>query len=146
MNRKLNRSLFIGLILLNLLIYSSCNKDTGPFILERPEIISPKDTTSYSLVIQPIFDSTCVSCHNADHYTGLDLSKYKSYAMLVKVESINYSPVYRVQPFKPDSSVLWHKIINDDIYGTVMPANGDMLNVDQIKKIKKWIVEGAKNN
>ena len=94
----------------------------------------------YQRQIQPIWNSRCVSCHSGSFPAGgLNLSSGVSYSQLVDVISPNYG-VWRVRRGRPDSSVLFHKIINTRIYGGRMPPSGK-LSESEIMLIEKWIRE-----
>jgi hypothetical protein len=72
-----------------------------------------------------------------------------AYPELVNVSSQNYGPLNRVKPFKPDSSVLYLKIIENpstDV-GQRMPANGPpYLSEYEQELVKFWIEQGAEDN
>jgi hypothetical protein len=115
----------------------------------KDTIIRPSLSTSgndlslkidYQRQIQPIWNSRCVSCHSGSFPAGgLNLSSGFSYSQLVDVISPNYG-VWRVRRGRPDSSVLFHKIINTRIYGGRMPPSGK-LSESEIMLIEKWIRE-----
>ena len=64
----------------------------------------------YDTVIQPLWNSNCISCHIYGHSSGLNLTSGNSYDDLVDVTSNNYSPALRVASGAPGSSVLYDKI------------------------------------
>jgi hypothetical protein len=115
----------------------------------KDTIIRPSLSTSgndlslkidYQRQIQPIWNSRCTSCHSGSFPAGgLNLSSGFSYSQLVDVISPNYG-VWRVRRGRPDSSVLFHKIINTRIYGGRMPPSGK-LSESEIMLIEKWIRE-----
>ncbi|MCC6011863.1 c-type cytochrome [Candidatus Caldipriscus sp.] len=115
----------------------------------KDTIIRPSLSTSgndlslkidYQRQIQPIWNSRCVSYHSGSFPAGgLNLSSGFSYSQLVDVISPNYG-VWRVWRGRPDSSVLFHKIINTRIYGGRMPPSGK-LSESEIMLIEKWIRE-----
>ncbi|MFQ6607798.1 MAG: T9SS type A sorting domain-containing protein [Fidelibacterota bacterium] len=96
----------------------------------------------YYTEIQPIFNSYCISCHVSGHSSGLDLTQSASYQDLVNVESSNYAPALRVEPYAAENSVLWNKISNSGTYGSVMPPSGQ-IDQNHIDLISTWIDEGA---
>ncbi len=89
----------------------SCKKENPPTGPDTGESIN------YDRDIQPIWNNSCVSCHSGSSPSGgLDLSAGISYSNLVNVISPTYN-VWRVRSGKPDSSVLYHKIIDSERYG-----------------------------
>jgi hypothetical protein len=89
----------------------------------------PGDTTSYSLEVQPIFNSGCVGCHGGS--TAPDLREGKSYQSLFDNNFVVKS--------KPEESVLY----------TCLQSGGSMVgysNPTSNAIIYNWILEGAKNN
>ena len=88
--------------------------------------------TSVSLKnnIQPIFDNSCINCHNQQANT-FNLKTGYSYKSLLDNNLINID--------KPSNSVLLIKINNNH------PFEG-AVNIYEYGLIKKWIEEGAKDN
>ncbi len=123
-----------------LFVCTACVSEEGPVFTEIPTI-----DVSYSADIQPIFNNNCIVCHDQTHETGLDLRTNESYNLLVNVVSTNYAPNVRIEPFSLENSVLWHKIVGDDIFGNQMPLGGSLSNFE-IEKIESWIELGALNN
>lgn len=123
-----------------LIVCTACVSEEGPVFTEIPTI-----DVSYSTDIQPIFNNNCIVCHNQTHETGLDLRTNESYNLLVNVVSTNYAPNVRIEPFSLENSVLWHKIVGDDIFGNQMPLGGSLSNFE-IEKIESWIELGALND
>jgi len=107
----------------------------------------PPFTVSYSLQVQPIFNSRCVSCHGgAIQNGGLDLRAANSYDNIVDVVSSGYAPDKRVVPGDPVASVLFGKVMNTGDYGQRMPPAGAALSVANQQTIETWIQEGANRN
>lgn len=86
------------------------------------------DTTvvTYTGTIAPIMDQYCNSCHKegsnsiiTDNYTDLKIIA--------------------------DDKRLWG-VVNHDSNFSPMPKNADKLSSCDLKKIKKWLDEGAQNN
>jgi len=124
-------------------LFSACTSDKGPVNIPTSDDIG---NVSYSKDIQPIFTANCIVCHDKNHSTGLNLKTGKSYDLLVNVISSNYAPAVRIAPYSKEKSVLWHKIIDDGVFGGKMPRIGDPLSSFEIKKIEKWIDTGTPNN
>ena len=141
MNKIFTYCLDTVLIISILFITTSCVMDEGPMIIR-----STNDTPSFSQDIQPIFNNSCISCHDDEHSAGLDLRMGFSYSLLVNVPSIRYSPFIRVKPYSADSSVLWNKVAGTRVNGVQMPAGGPYLRTYEIDNIRNWINKGAQNN
>ena len=129
------------IILVGLVVLTSCVAEEGPIIVETDETLE----VSFSNDIQPIFTNNCIQCHNDNHPTGLDLREGMSYNLLVNVSTTNYAPNLRIEPFSLENSVLWHKINNDGMFGGQMPPT-QMLSNFEIQKIEAWIELGALND
>ncbi|MCD2259587.1 c-type cytochrome [Psychroserpens luteolus] len=125
-----------------IIILVSCSAEEGPIFIETDEPFE----VSFSADIQPIFTNHCIQCHNQNHPTGLDLRDGMSYDLLINVSSTNYAPNLRIEPFSIENSVLWHKIIDDGVFGQQMPPIGDGLSNFEIQKIEEWIIQGALND
>ena len=136
----------IGNLLLVIPIFMiSCTKDSGPVFI--PKEHDPNDsiiTISFADDVQEIFDTECWFCHpnNGD----LDLGVGISHAELVNVQSANYPPNMRVVPYDTAASVLFHKIMRDDVYGLEMPPGALELTEQEKAIITTWILEGALDN
>lgn len=125
-----------------LLLSNSCNKDKEFIIVSST---TATDTVSFSVDIQPIFNNSCIGCHDATHVTGQDLRPGISYSKIVNVVSYGYAPALRVKPFDAANSVLWNKDAGTGVYGQQMPVGG-FIPQFEMDLIKKWINQGAKNN
>ena len=95
-------------------------------------------SVSYIDEIQPIFNTSCVSCHASDspNYSNhqLDLTSYSE--LMIGGESGSV-----VVPFDASSSLLWQKISQYQ-----MPPYGsgiDFLSPEQTSLIANWIDDGA---
>jgi len=62
------------------------------------------------------------------------------------VETAGYRPAFRVVPGDTASSVLYHKIIGDGVYGGPTPEHDEALSAADVARIATWILEGARNN
>jgi hypothetical protein len=80
--------------------------------------------------IQPIFNTSCVSCHDASHSTGLNLMSYSNV-----MEGSNNGDV--ITPLDHSASLLWQSINSGE-----MPPNSDLMST-QIDLIATWIDQGA---
>ena len=105
--------------------------------------------SSFSAINDEVFQNSCVfsSCHSSGNGAG-DLSlESEAYEELVDVaaqgEDLDGDEV-RVIPGDPDSSYLIWKLEGDDrIVEDPMPPNGSSLADRDIKRIRKWIEDGA---
>jgi hypothetical protein len=127
--------LFLGI----LLSLQSCYKDVGPI---EPEGETPTENVKFSTDIQPIFTSTCVSCH--PNSGNLDLTNGNAYNNIVNVNASGYSGKLII-PNDVENSILYKKIDGSRVFGSNMPL-GTSLSSGQINTIKQWIIEGALNN
>lgn len=124
----MNKLLKIILVLSFSLLCFSCYYDE---VLERPDLPVPEDV-SFQNEIQPIFNTSCVACHNEDR--DPDLRAGNAYAALING---NY-----VIAGDADNSQLYN-----DLPGVGHPVNvGFSLSDEDIALIRAWINEGAQNN
>ena len=84
----------------------------------------------YNSEIQPIFNSSCISCHGGSG--GLSLTSYNNV-----MNGGNSGDV--VIPYDHANSLLWQYINS----GFMPPGNNPDLNSDEIDLIAAWIDEGA---
>ena len=92
----------------------------------------------YNSEIQPIFNTSCVSCHNSDspNYSNHQLNLTSYAGLMLGGESGSV-----VVPFDASSSLLWQKISQ-----YAMPPYGsgvDFLSEEQTNLIGDWINDGA---
>lgn len=158
-------SIFLALFIAIAVSIAGCG-DLDPFI-EDCESLSPGEncepspppegSVSFSLNIQPIFNSNCIKCHaGVGAPLGLDLRAQFSYDNLVGVKSKEVPPDLRVNPGNSDpcegGSYLVEKISGCPLgsgvpgVGQRMPLGGPYLSDDEISLIMEWIDEGALNN
>ncbi|WP_421774556.1 c-type cytochrome domain-containing protein [Gracilimonas sp.] len=109
-------------------------------ISETPDI-NPNDI-SYSADIQPIFTSSCGSCHINSSTNGVNLTSYST--TINSTGSVAGGPI--VVPGEPENSPLVEKIKPDPSYGSRMPTTGQYLTPTEIAKIEAWITGGAEDN
>ncbi|GBD86707.1 planctomycete cytochrome C [bacterium BMS3Abin03] len=130
MNRLLNIILFTFL----LIAFTDCD-DT--VVQEVDNRTIPDSNVSFSKNISPIFELKCNSCHgNGKTEAGLNLT----------------SPAYFVDgiivvPGEPDNSVLVWTIEWKAGFPSMPPPDYSVpLTSEQIRGVKTWITEGAKDN
>lgn len=119
------------------MLFSGCDDTiTGKEIDERP---IPQSNVSYSKHIQPVLELKCASsgCHNdATRAGGLALT---SWAQTTADPIITF-------PGEPDNSMLVWTIEARAGVPPMPPVGYPPLTADQIRGIRTWIAEGAKNN
>lgn len=121
------------LALIGILMYS-CRKDEGPIVIP-PAVTIP---VSFRNDVQPIFNSSCISCHNATHqYLQLD-SCCSYYELFYTGTNASY-----IDTLNPSNSILIKRMTGE--IGPTMPLTGQ-LPQDQIDLVLRWIEEGARNN
>jgi len=127
------------------ILLAGCNKT-----ITSPEISNQHiDTTvSFKNDVQPIFNTSCAKdgCHAGSQNNGMDLTEGNSYSQIVNVPSYDASGYMLVMPFNADSSAIYLKIIDSPIAGLGMPYGEAPLSNSNIKTIRSWIDQGAKNN
>ncbi len=105
---------------------------------------------SFSKDIQPIFNSSCVVCHQGAGQAGLTLEPNLSYSKLVGVPSTESATELRVKAGAPDVSYLLAKVNGAQIAaggsGAQMPYGSVPLSAAKISLIQQWIAAGAPNN
>ncbi len=134
---KLNFSA-VWALLLAFFVLSGCAKDQGPLVQStggNPP--PPPDSTRYSTVILPLFNTYCTACHNQFH-AKLKLVSCCSYEQLT---STGFSAPY-VFAANPAASKLLQYLHGNPI---MMPPSGQ-LPQSEIDKVQRWIQEGAKKN
>lgn len=103
-------------------------------------IVFPDSGVSYASHVQPLFDQTCAfsSCHGSDTYAqrGFSLESY---------DHLMFGTAAVVIRGNPDNSPLIWRI--EGRFGlTRMPLNRTPLNDNQIRGLKRWILDAAQNN
>jgi hypothetical protein len=93
------------------------------------------------------------NCHVApEPQAGLNLSEGASYANLLNITPNNATAtadgLKRVMPGKPDSSLLYHKLVfapghHAHDYGNVMPVGTGGVSAGQLEWVRQWIAAGA---
>ncbi len=125
----------IFLITIPLLLFiSSCDDQIN--VPSDAEI--PDSNISYSQHIQPIFNVRCATAGCHDDQTkaaGLSLTSYQN-------TTASYVIVY---PGNPDASLLVLSVEGKSTY-PMPPPGRPPLTQKQIKAIRTWVKEGAKNN
>ncbi len=113
---------------------SSCKSSTAP-ITKLSDIVFPDSDISYNRTIQPLFNIACATpgCHDAQtEAKNLDLTSYAAlrlrfYDVVIPHDTIN-------------SRLVWS--IEGRLGSVPMPPSAALLP-NQIRGLKKWIMEGA---
>lgn len=114
--------------------FSACRKDIGPVVVP-PAVTAP---VSFKSDIQPMFNSSCISCHNASHqYLQLD-SCCSYYELFFTGANAPY-----IDTLNPSQSLIIKRMTGE--IGPTMPLTG-ALPQSEIDLVLRWIEEGAKNN
>ncbi len=101
----------------------------------------PNGTSTYAGIIQPIFNSRCVSCHSASNpQSGVNVS---SYSATMASRGTQYNALI-VNPGNANGSPLHNKLQSNPQFGSQMPQ-GAPLTTQQITAIRDWINAGALN-
>lgn len=107
---------------------------------EKEEAIDPNKPVSYYKQIRPIFQGQCNGCHQPAKAKG-DYIMTEFQRLLKGGEN---SPA--ITPGKAEESYLL-KLITPDAKGKAeMPQKADPLHETQIALIKRWIIEGARDD
>ena len=127
-----------GCVLIVLIGLSSCRDSSNP-ITKIDEIVFPDSNISYAKQVQPLFNYACATaaCHDraTEENKHLDLTYYSGlkngdYVIVYERDTANSILVWCIE---------WRAIPN--VYP--MPPTRQ-LSQNQIKGIKMWIMEGAK--
>jgi WD40 repeat protein/mono/diheme cytochrome c family protein len=112
-----------------------------PLFAAEPKKEKEPDVVSYYRHIRPIFAQQCQGCHQPAKQGGDYVMT--SHADLLKSgtrEGIG------VVPNQPDKSSVVSQIISKDGKPAAMPKGRDPLSPYEVALIKKWIVQGAKDD
>ena len=132
----MNKLLKITIVFTFALSVYSCTKDKGPFTPSKVDT-SEIDTVSFTTHVQPIFDASCISCHNASH-SKLDLQPAVSYNQLL---TGGFSAPY-VDTANPTQSNIYLHLTGAL---SIMPPSGSLPD-GNIDVVLLWIEQGALNN
>ena len=103
------------------------------------DIVFPDSGVSYGRHVQPVFDRTCAfsGCHGADTFEefGFSLDSYLNATnrtdIIIPRDTVNSKLVWRIE----------------GLFGFPrMPLDRPPLNTNQTRGLKRWILEGAKDN
>ena len=110
-----------------------------------------KEVVSFGIDIQPIFDASCITCHQPGgeaeaHGINLDLTRDAAYDSLIGPTSQEDANFPLVQPGAPDLSWLYIKMSRDvPPHGLTMPPFHKLPDA-QLQLVATWILSGAPND
>jgi hypothetical protein len=131
----MRKVLYLILLVFSVIIYLGCDDSITVADVDNREI--PDSNVSYAKDIAPIFELKCVSCHgNGRLDAGLDLTDWSQFV-----------DGRIVVPTAADNSLLVWTIEWRAGFPSMPPPNFSVpLTAVQIRGVKTWIDEGAKNN
>lgn len=124
---------------------------SGPTTTPSTQTVVP----SFARIQSQILNTSCATanCHvGTTAPAGLMLTPDVAYEQLVGVKPTNPNAVAdglrRVMAGKPDSSLLYHKLVfppghHAHDYGNSMPSGGLGITVGQLEYVRQWIAAGA---
>lgn len=107
----------------------------------QANIVFPPTNVSYGQQVEPLFLVACAipGCHTEESAGGAGGLSLETYQDALSV------PLIIIPKDTTDSRLVWS--IEGERGSTLMPPIGrPPLNSNQIKGLKQWILEGAKNN
>src|SRR5689334_18278814 len=103
-------------------------------MLGAKQLAAQQEKITYQEHVRPIFNASCVSCHNPDkNKAGLDLTSYTS----TMAGSSNGKVL---QSGEPDSSMIYLLVTHQE--EPHMPLKSNKLPDAQLEVIRKWIAGG----
>jgi hypothetical protein len=105
---------------------------------------------SFKKDVQPVLGKYCLPCHAEESYNRSELS-LDSFELLMKGGRHGAGVV----PGKPTESLLMAKLSDTPPFGESMPVKPrrlkpneapKKLSIEEVKLLKDWIAQGAKNN
>lgn len=140
----------LGVILILASTMVSCTHDSDELVTPNDNGNNNNDTTDNNINecspdtvyfkndILPILQSSCgtMNCHSQESATeGVVLTNYEDIINTGDVES-----------GRPDNSEIYERMTEPDEDDRMPPPPNERLSQEKIDKIRKWIVQGAKNN
>ena len=117
-----------------LIVFGACSDSKDD---EKEQIVVVPEIVSYQMDVQPLFDSSCTSCHG--NKGKLSLSTYQNTMKGGESGSV-------IIPNNGTESLLVKKL-NGTASGQAMPPDSRYKwNETKIVLVTKWIDQGAKNN
>ena len=107
-------------------------------VCEDASVVKP---ASYYHDVRPILVKACHGCHQPAKASGK--INLLGYGQLLKAFHDDKKVVV---PGKPETSLLYKEILPDGDKGPAMPKNAEPLSSPEVGLIKRWILEGAKDD
>lgn len=127
--------LLFGILFFLFLSLDSCNTNT---IIYNDNVVFPDSNVSFNRHVYPFMKVTCSyqGCHsNETRAGGRAMTEYYTY-----FETYNLGLVI---PYKPDNSLLIQFLERKIQHSSIVYFT---VNQNQIRGMRKWIEEGARNN
>ena len=128
----------IFLVVFSLIILIPQCKDSGTGN-DLNEIVFPASNVSYAGQVEPLFLRGCAysGCHDSQTIAaGLDLETYE--------QAIFSKPGVIIAGDTTNSRLIWSVTGKNNV--PIMPLTRPPLNANQVAGLKRWILEGARNN
>ena len=112
--------------------------DNSPVPVNPPTVTCSPDTVYFQQQVLPLIVSNCSmsGCHDAaSHQDGVVLTDYNS---IMNTGEVN--------PGNPGNSKIWEVITDNDPSDRMPPPPQPALTQEQKDIVRKWIMQGAKNN
>jgi hypothetical protein len=125
--------ILLQIIMLTLFIFS-CKDSSNP-VSHLDDVVFPDSNISYNRHVQPLFNIGCATADCHEQYTkkgNLDLSSYSGFR--------SSTPGVVIPKDTSLSRMVWS--IEGRPGSPIMPPYRS-LNMNQVKGIKRWIMEGA---
>lgn len=108
------------------------------FLCAGQALAQDQKQITYEADIKPIIQRYCLPCHLEESENPSQLNM-DTFGMLMKGGK-NGVPVV---PGRPDSSLLYIKMLPDPPFGRQMPRNRKKVSEEDIRLIREWISQGA---
>ncbi len=127
----------VAIIMLGFSLIPSCKDESG----DVSDIVFPDTgSVSYTKHVQPLFDRACafIGCHGDDTKVqrGFSLTDYGNFMTGAHTQIVFQG--------NPDQSPLILRI--EGKMGIRMPLDRPPLNQNQIKGLRRWVIQGAPQN
>ena len=133
--RKTEFILVLSLIAALSWMLGSCKDD----ITGSSDIVFPDSNVSYGRYVEPLFIRTCAysPCHSAESASDdLILETYQ--------DAVSSKPGVVIPRDTANSRLIWRV---EGTHGVIrMPFDRPPLSANQIRGLRRWILEGAQNN
>jgi hypothetical protein len=122
-------------------------------VATEPELVETPAEVSFAAQVVPIFAAKCSFCHHPDNAVKVDLTRpfHPELGLINRPNSwTQSSKKILVVPGDPEASALIWKVeqteLESKIDGDPMPWNIDPLTEGELENLRRWIVQGAKDD